>query len=260
MASRWSPERSGYADSMNLKAVKEAGRQELVACTAAAAQNARDMLDDAELLFDADRHPRAYSLAVLAVEEYGKAVSLLTLAVMPENLRAQAPVRRMLECHPMKQIGGLLLAVLPPSELGPAAGLAAMPLTQLTQILETMDSFVQDADRLKLRGLYVDMQRNARIRRPSEITKAEVSDEIGRARQVASSASLLCDSGVVDRLADPPAEAIELAGALVSALAEAEAYCSPDTAAAITLRTARELRVHLAAAAKPATPAGPRRP
>jgi len=244
---------------MDLKAVKEASRQQLIACAAAAATNGRDLLDDAELLSDAARHPRAYSLAVLAVEEYGKAVSLLSLAVMPENLRAQAPVRRMLECHPMKQIGGLLLAVLPPSELGPAASLAAMPLTQLTQILDSMDAFVQDADRLKLRGLYVDMQRNARIRRPSEITKAEVSDEIGRARQVAASASLLCDSGVIDRLADPPAEAIELAGTLVSALAETEDDCSPDTAAAIALRATRELKERLAAAAKPATPAGPKR-
>jgi AbiV family abortive infection protein len=245
---------------MDLKAVKEASRRELVACAAAAAENARDLLGDAELLSDADRHPRAYSLAVLAVEEYGKAVSLLTLAVMPENLRAQAPVRRMLECHPMKQVGGLLLAVLPPSELGPAASLAAMPLTQLTHVLDTMDAFVQDADRLKLRGLYVDMQRNARIRRPSEITEAEVSDEIGCVRQVASSAGLLCDSGVVARLADPPAEAIELARALVSALAESGENCSPDTAAAITLKAVRGLKEHLAAAAKPTTPAGPRRP
>src|SRR5215468_9532921 len=110
---------------MDLKAVKEASRQQLIACAAAAATNGRDLLDDAELLSDAARHPRAYSLAVLAVEEYGKAVSLLSLAVMPENLRAQAPVRRMLECHPMKQIGGLLLAVLPFSESGPAASLAA---------------------------------------------------------------------------------------------------------------------------------------
>jgi AbiV family abortive infection protein len=244
---------------MDLKAVKEASRQQLVACAAAAATNGRDLLDDAEHLADADRHPRAYSLAVLAVEEYGKAVSLLALAVMPENLRAQAPVRRLLECHPMKQVGGLLLAVLPLGETGPVASLAAMPLTQLTQVLETTDAFAQDADRMKIRGLYVDLQRDARIRRPSEITEAEVSDEIGRVRQVAASASMLCDSGVVERLADPPAEAIELARVLVGAFAETEDYCTPDAAAAMTLKAARELKEHLAAA-KPASPAGPRRP
>jgi len=245
---------------MDLKAVKEASRQELVACAAAAATNGRDLLDDAELLADSNRHPRAYSLAVLAVEEYGKAVSLLTLAVMPENLRAQAPVRRMLECHPIKQVGGLLLAVLPLSEPGPAESLATMPLAHLTRVLETTDAFAQDADRLKLRGLYVDMQRDARIRRPSEITEAEVSDEIGRVRQVASSASMLCDSGVVDRLADPPAEAVELAGALVGAFSGSDEYCAPDAAAAMALKAVRELKEHLAATAKPASPARPKRP
>ena len=39
---------------------------------------------------NAGRHARAYSLAVLAVEEFGKAFGLLTLAAMPKNLRAQA--------------------------------------------------------------------------------------------------------------------------------------------------------------------------
>src|SRR5215475_6953436 len=131
MASRWLPKQPGYAGSMDFQAVKDASRPELVACANAAAQNGRDLLADAELLSDADRHPRAYSLAVLAVEEYGKAVSLLTLAVMPENLRAQAPVRRMLECHPIKQVGGLLLAVLPLSEPGPAESLATMPPAHL---------------------------------------------------------------------------------------------------------------------------------
>ena len=259
MAPGGRPKLPGYAGGMDLKAVKEASRRELVACAVAAAQNGRDLLDDAELLSDSDRHPRAYSLAVLALEEYGKAVGLLTLAVMPENLRAQAPVRRMLECHPIKQVGGLLLAVLPVSEPGPAASLSAMPLTELTRVLETADAFAQDADRLKLRGLYVDMQRDARIRQPSEITEAEVSDEIGCVRQVALSARMLCDSGMVDRLADPPAEAIEVAEVLVGAFSGPEDYCAPDTAAALALKAVSELKDHLAAS-KPATPAGPRHP
>ena len=70
---------------MDLRAVKAASRPELLACAAAAAENAQDLLDDAELLSDAGRHARAYSLAVLAVEEFGKATSLLALAAMPET-------------------------------------------------------------------------------------------------------------------------------------------------------------------------------
>jgi AbiV family abortive infection protein len=275
---------AGYCCPMDLRAVKGASRPELVACAAAAAENGQDLLDDAELLSDASRLARAYSLAVFAVEEFGKGVSLLTLAAMPENLRAQAPVRRMLECHQLKQVGGLLIAAVPFSEPGPAARLAAMPFSQLTQILDTMDAFVQDADRLKLRGMYVDMNRDAAIRRPTEITEADVSDQLGRARQVASSAAPLRDPDVQARCANPPNEAIELSRALVIAFAEAGDVCRPKAAAAVALTAVRKLQEHMAASgaqarsqsqhpsgevrrlsgrratAMPATPAGPRRP
>jgi len=219
--------------------VKAASRHELVVCAAAAAENAQHLLDDAEFLSDAGRHPRAYSLGVLAVEEFGKAVSLTTLAAMPENLRAQAPVRRMLECHQLKQIGGLLMAVVPLGNLEAKAKLAAMRLPQLRQILEMMDAFVQDADRLKLRGFYVDMQRDAEVLRPSEITEAEVSDQLSRARRVASSAGVLRDPAMQASLDDPPAEAVNLARALVSAFAEAKDVCRPNAAAAIAQKAVR---------------------
>jgi AbiV family abortive infection protein len=232
---------------MDLKAVKAASRAELLACASAAADNAQDLVDDAELLSGAGRLARAYSLAVLAVEEFGKGFSLVALAAMPENLRAQAPVRRMLESHQLKQIGGLLIAVVPPSGPGAAARLAAMPLRQVTEILGTMGAFAQDADEAKLRGLYVDMNRGARIRRPSEITEAEVSGELGRARQVASSASVLPDPDVQARLANPPAEVVELSRALVSAFAEAGQIRSPKAAAAVVLEAVRELQERMAA-------------
>jgi AbiV family abortive infection protein len=236
-----------YAGDMDLRAVKAANRPELLACATAAAENAHDLLADAELLSDAGRYARAYSLAVLAVEEFGKAVNLLGLAAMPENLKARAPVRRMLEWHQLKQIGGMLMAVAPLSEPGTAVRLAAMSLSKLTQILDAMDEFVQDADRLKLRGLYVDMQRDARIRQPSEITAAEVSDQLGKARRVASSMRPLRDPGVQARLADPPAEAIELSRALVGAFAEAGNGRRPKTAAAVALRAVTKLQEQMAA-------------
>jgi AbiV family abortive infection protein len=232
---------------MDLRAVKAASGPQLLACAAAAAENAQDLLDDAEMVSAAGRHSRAYSLAVLAVEEFGKAVSLLTLAAMPKNLRAQAPVRRLLEWHQMKQVGGLLIAAMTFSEPGAAARLAAMPLTQVEQILDTANAFAQDADELKLRGLYVDMERGARIRRPSQITEAEASDQLGIARQVASSASLLRDPEVQARLADPPAEAIELSRALVQAFAEAGDVRRPKAAAALALNAVRKLQEHMAA-------------
>jgi len=54
---------------MDLGAVKAASRPDLLACVAAAAENTQGLLNDAELLSAAGQHARAYSLAVLAVEE-----------------------------------------------------------------------------------------------------------------------------------------------------------------------------------------------
>ena len=153
---------------MDLKAVKAASRPALLACVAAAAENAQDLLDDAERLAGAGQRARACSLSALAVEEFGKATGLLTLAQMPRNVRAQAPVGRMLEWHQLKLVGGMLMAVLGFGPPGAAARLAAMPITQLEQILDTTGAFADDADILKRRGLYVDMDRHGRIRRPSE--------------------------------------------------------------------------------------------
>jgi AbiV len=61
---------------VDLSAVKAAARPELVGYAAAAADNAMDLLDDAELLSGAGRRARAYSAAVLAIEEFGKAAGL----------------------------------------------------------------------------------------------------------------------------------------------------------------------------------------
>jgi AbiV family abortive infection protein len=231
---------------MDLRAVKAAGRPALLECVAAAAENARGLLDDAERLARAGRYARAYSLSALAVEEFGKAVSLLTLAAMPRKVRAQAPAGRMLEWHQLKLVGGMLMAVLGFGPPGAAARLAAMPITQLEQILDATDAFADDADMLKRRGLYVDMDRRGRIRRPSEITETEVSGQLARARQVAESAGLLRDPGAQPGFADPPAEAVELARALVGAFAEAGSLRTPGAAAAVALNAIRKLQDHMA--------------
>src|SRR5258707_14568883 len=97
---------------MDLRAVKAASRPELIACAAATAENALDLLEDAQLLTDAGRHARAYSLAVLAGEEFGKALSMVGLAAMAANVRAAAPGGRVLGWHPLKLGGGTRMAVL----------------------------------------------------------------------------------------------------------------------------------------------------
>jgi hypothetical protein len=128
-----------------------------------------------------------------------------------------------------------------------AVKFAGMPQAQAGQILNTTEALAQDADRLKLRGLYVDMDRRGRIRQPSVITEAEVTGQLDRARQVASLASLLRDPGTQARLADLPTESIELSRALAHAIAEAGHIRGPKAAAAVILTAVVEFQKHMAA-------------
>lgn len=227
---------------MNLRAIKAAGRAELFACGVAAARNTQGLLHDAETLARSGSAARAYSVAALAVEECGKAGCLMALTVLPRSVRMQAPVGRMLEWHQLKQVGGLLIAALTFDEPGLASKLAAMPAARVVQILSVLSRHSDESDRLKRRGLYVDMDRFGRIREPSEITDAEVTGELSRARQATASAAWLLTPEARARLADPSAEAVELACALTSALTRAGHARTPEAAAEVVLNTVSKLR------------------
>lgn len=220
---------------VDLGTVKAAKRTELSACAVAAAHNAHGLLHDAEVLARSGSAARAYSLAVLAVEECGKAVSLTALAVLPKTLRTQAPLGRLLEWHQLKQVGGLLIGAVGWDLPGVAARLAAMPAARATQILNSLNVPADEADRLKRRGLYVDMDRGGRIREPSEIIEAEVSSQLARARQATESARWLLGPKAQARVANPPAEGIELARELVSVLTRAGHARTPEAAVDVLL-------------------------
>jgi len=232
---------------VDLRAVKAARRTELSACAIAAARNANGLLHDAEVLARSGCAARAYSLAALAVEECGKAACLCALAVMPKTLRTRAPVGRLLEWHQLKQVGGLLIAVVTLDAPGFAPKLAAMPAARARQILCSLNVPADEADRLKRRGLYVDMDRAGRIREPSEITDAEVTSQLARARQATHSAGWLLGPQAQARLAHPPAEAVEFARALVTALTQAGRARTPEVAVDVVLDAVSKLRDGMAA-------------
>ena len=231
---------------MDLRAVKAASRAELSACAVASARNAQQLLYDAEALAGSGSRGRAYSLAVLAVEESGKAAGLTALGGLPNGMRTQAAAGRLLQWHQLKQVGGLLIAAVTFEAPGVAAKLAAMPATQVTQILRSLSVSAEEADRLKRRGLYVDMGPSGRIREPSEITEAEVTSQFVRARQATASAGMLLDPEVQARIARPPAEAIELCGALASALTRAGYTRTPEAAADVILDAVRKFQTTMA--------------
>jgi AbiV family abortive infection protein len=237
---------------VDLRAVRAAGRSELIACAVAAARNAQGLLHDSELLAESGCAARAYSLAALAVEECGKAVSLAALAILPKRLRTHAPVGKMLEWHQLKQVGGLLIAAIPFEEPGVACQLAAMPASRATQILRNLNAPADEADRLKRRGLYVDMDRRGRIREPSEITEAEVSCQHDRAEWAVVSACQLLRPEAQARLENPPPEAVELARALVSELCQAGSARTPEDAAGVMLKAVSSFAAKESPGARPA--------
>jgi AbiV family abortive infection protein len=231
---------------MDLRGVKAASVPQLVACAVETAVNARGLLYDAQILAAARCWPRAYSLAALAVEECGKAFGLCALAVMPDALRAQSPVGRLLEWHQLKQVGGLLIAGLTYGSPGAAAKLAAMNAAELAQTFAGLEAPADEADRLKRRGFYVDMGRDGRIRGPSDITEADVTGQLDRTRQAVASTSGILDPAVQARATHPPAEAAELARALVSALTETRDARTPQAAANAMLTAVNMLRDKMA--------------
>jgi AbiV family abortive infection protein len=239
---------------VDLGAVKAASRDEIALCAAGAAGNARDLLEDAELLSAAGRHARAYALAALAVEEAGKAGSLFVLAVMPPTRRARVPLGRMLEWHQLKLVGGMLIAAVP-SQTGRtfAAQFTDMPEAQVERIVENARALAQDQDRLKQLGLYADIDSAGRVRLPSEVTADDVPAQLDRARQAVSSASLLLDPGILDFAADPPREAIEFNRAIATAFGEAGHRRTPDAAAAVLLSAISKFRAQAAASGAGAT-------
>ena len=121
-----------------------------------------------------------------------------------------------------------------------------MPPERAREIVCSLSVPAEEADRLKRRGLYVDMDRSGQIREPSEITEAEVISQLDRARQAAHSADLLLGPEAKARLANPPAEVIELAQALVSALTQAGNARTPEAAVDVMLTAVSELHDRMA--------------
>jgi AbiV family abortive infection protein len=231
---------------VDLGAVKEAPARVLARGAVAAARNAGGLVEDAELLYSAGHLARAYSLAGFAVEEVGKADGLAALAAMPENLRTQAPVGRMLEWHQMKLVAGQLVAgqvsaAVMCSAPSKDARLVTMPSNELFEMLDNAQAFAEHADRLKQRGLYVDVDGDGLVREPSEVAAAEVREQLDRARQAASAAKELLDPSASLWLADGAAD-VEFSRAMFSAFAEVGHARSPAAAADVVRNTVTKLQ------------------
>ena len=150
----------------------EAGKQALhwrglaLACLS----NGGDLLADAELLLRHGRHPRAFSLAVLSIEEYGKACQALAVINSGGAPEAVEDYDRLSPRHGQK----ISLALLFHSFIDPGEDFS-------DDFPERLDLLVHDAASRKMRGFYVDRVVGG-LATPSDVdeSEAEQAIQVGR--------------------------------------------------------------------------------
>lgn len=134
----------------------------------AAEANAQDLIDDAKILLEKERWPRAYALAVLAYEEFGKGLMAMALVAANPSLVTPAHLRELKEGHIRK----LMSAYEHEAMVGGPAQWATA-----SQSREN----AREANLLKQRGFYVDVSNDGSLRMPSEIGEDEARTLVARA-------------------------------------------------------------------------------
>jgi len=209
----------------------------MVGCAAAVAGNARGLLDDAEFLLGAGRWARAYSMAVLAAEEWGKAISVLTLSFLSQGFRSGMradDLRGLLTQHEVKNAGADLVCLVDAELPGVAGRVAGM--SGLADELSAVAARAGDANAAKQRGLYADLLADGSLSLPSSVSEDEARRMIGRARDVAESAAMFDDPDAVAVFASLPDEAEGVAffeSVVTSMLASRQQIDSAETMASV---------------------------
>lgn len=137
------------------------------ALAAAAIHNAHRLLRDGWFLLEAGSYPTAQSLAVLALEEAGKAVACHRIAGADEQANTRSQFVRQLTLHTAKlQRARNFLDLL---DALPAGGMAD---TQ-AEYLEKLISQARDDNDNKMRGFYVDLDDTDQVRTPEDVSNDE---------------------------------------------------------------------------------------
>jgi AbiV family abortive infection protein len=163
-------------------------RDDLIALIQISMRNAGALLDDACLLLDAHRAPRAHALATLALEEIGKAsLCMLALLPLPEpfyGFRSKGDFWAAWRDHADK--------------LGWALGFLGLivrePVGAVTEAIERIGTAACDGHLRKLRGFYVDYS-DGKILSPAQVSVAE-------AQQIVDDAHALLEVAAATWLAD----------------------------------------------------------
>lgn len=196
-------------------------RDDLLALFRAALANARGLLDEAKILYGAQRWPRAHVLATLAHEELGKAHACLLAVMLPGDFTREE-FWGTFEHHERK--------------LRRVHGFAELMRPESLQSVEERARRVLDssaaAHDLRLRGLFVGY-RNGRILLPDTITEKAARNKVSQVH----AALVFADAAFP---VDGFDEMLNKLGSLVEPLRAATA-ADPD-AVAVALREALQGR------------------
>jgi AbiV family abortive infection protein len=154
----------------------------------AAARNARRLLDDAELLLKRGRWPSAYSLAVLAFEEAGKAWMCVIAMMVPDDVRPEWPYGELITKHVDKLMAAHVMA-----HMLASASKGEDVIASLVDVGENLEELAREHNQAKQRGLYADLL-DGTVWDPVSVTKDE-------ARRMVFIVRSLLDHG--GHLADP---------------------------------------------------------
>jgi AbiV family abortive infection protein len=190
----------------------------------AALRNARDLLDDAGVLVDHERWPRACSLAVLAMEEAAKVLLCGLLPLLPpeEAHHFALPFAEMNRTHETKLLAAGVMTHL----LSYFMGGSDAP-SSLAPALEALEAGRRDDNELKKRGFYVGYQ-DGRVLLPSELAEQDARESLARAVALVPLAESFFDWS-----ADPSADVLAVRGEIWARLVEAFEQGGFDAMAAL---------------------------
>jgi AbiV family abortive infection protein len=169
----------------------------------AAARNARRLLGDADVLLKRGRWPSAYSLAVLAFEEAGKAWMSVLAMMVPDNIRPEWPFGGLMARHVDKLMAALVMA-----HLFASASRGQDFIASLAEIGEDLEELAREHDKAKQRGFYVDLAGGA-IWEPTRVSQNEARHMVDTVRSLLHHGDLLADPEFIAWLAGQDPDALE---------------------------------------------------
>lgn len=142
----------------------------------AACDNARRLVEDAEILFDSQRYPSAVSLAILSIEESGKTAILREMATAQDGTALKAAWRSY-RSHTKKNVAWILPDLVRNG---------ARKLDEFDQISNPQGDHPELLDNLKQIGFYTDCLGQAHWSVPSEVIDESTAKSILSVAQILS--------------------------------------------------------------------------